>query len=139
MNVTPTTAALSVRAAPVVTPLALGRALIALLFVVSGLQKAWAFGDVAGWMASLGLPFAPYALAATIALEVSGGLALLAGWRARPIAALLAAFVVAATLVSHAFWAVPAEQFADQLTHFLKNLAIIGGLVLVALPAPRRT
>ena len=110
----------------------IGRSLIALLFIVSGIQKALAFSAVAGWMASLGLPLAPYALGATIVLEVGAGMALLAGWHQRALAWLLAAFVVAATLVFHAFWAVPADQVADQLTHFLKNAAIVGGLILVA-------
>lgn len=115
----------------------LARALIALLFIVSGIQKAVGFGSVAGWMASEGIPFAEWALLATLLIEIVGGAALLSGSRQRVAAWLLAAFVVAATLVFHAFWAVPADQFADQLTHFLKNAAIVGGLLLLARGAPR--
>ena len=114
-----------------------GRALIALLFIVSGLQKATDFAAVAEWMASEGLPFASLALAATIVLEIVGGLALAVGVAVRPAAWTLGVFVVAASVVFHAFWSVPAEQLADQLSHFLKNAAILGGLLLVAGQAGR--
>lgn len=114
-----------------------GRILLAILFVVSGVQKIFAFDGVAAWMSGAGLPFASAALVLTIILEVAGGLAFAAGLRARLLAWILAAFVVVASLVFHAFWSVPAEQFGDQLTHFLKNLAIAGGLVLVAAREPR--
>ncbi len=111
---------------------ALGRVLLALLFVVSGVQKVLGFDGVAAWMGSLGLPYASTALGLTIALEVVGGLALALGFRARLLAWALVAFVVVASVVFHAFWSAPAEQFSDQLTHFLKNLAIVGGLILIA-------
>jgi putative oxidoreductase len=117
---------------PAVPSPALARVLIALLFIVSGLQKAFGFEGVAGWMAGEGVPLAPLALAATIAVEIVAGAALLLGFAQRIAAWLLAGFVVAATLVFHAFWSVPAEQFADQLTHFLKNAAIVGGLLMLA-------
>lgn len=111
---------------------ATGRILLANLFVVSGVQKIFAFEGVAAWMSSVGMPFASAALVLTIALEVAGGLAFAIGLRARLLAWTLAAFVAVASVVFHAFWSVPSEQFGDQLTHFLKNLAIAGGLVLVA-------
>ncbi len=115
----------------------LGRTLIAFLFVVSGAQKAFTFADVAAWMTSLGLPYVPWVLSLTIALEIGGGIALALGIGARLLSWTLAAFVIAATIVFHAFWSSPAEQFGDQLTHFLKNLAIVGGLLLVVVRKPR--
>jgi putative oxidoreductase len=119
------------------TDLVLGRVLVAVLFVASGIHKATDFASVAGWMAAEGLPFAPLALAATIILEIAGGLALACGVAVRATAWVLTAFVVAATLLFHAFWAVPTEQFADQLAHFLKNAAIVGALMLAARQARR--
>lgn len=113
-------------------PALAARSLIALLFIVSGIQKAVTFEAVVGWMASEGVPLAPLALAATLAIELVSGAALLFGLGQRLAAWVLAGFVVAATLAFHAFWLVPAEQFADQLTHFLKNGAIVGGLLLIA-------
>lgn len=47
-------------------------------------------------------------------------------------AAALAAFLVPATLLAHRFWGIPPQDRSRQLTQFLKNLAIIGGLVALA-------
>ena len=101
--------------------LVLGRALIALLFVASGVQKTLAFDGVADWVAGSGVPLAPYALAATIALEVIAGLALLSGWRLRWVAWLLIAFVVVATAVFHAFWALPSGAGGRSTDAFLEE------------------
>ncbi len=117
---------------------ATGRILLAVLFVASGVQKIFAFDSVAAWMSSAGLPFASAALVLTIVLEVAGGLAFALGLGARLLAWTLAAFVVVASIVFHAFWSVPADQFGDQLTHFLKNLAIAGGLLMVVACGPGR-
>jgi putative oxidoreductase len=109
----------------------LGRAAIGLLFVVSGLNKALAFSYVTGWMASMGVPFANLALAGAIAIEVIGGLMLVTGIGARLAAIALALFLIPVTAIFHAFWAADAAHFQDQLTHFLKNVAIFGGMLLV--------
>jgi len=63
------------------------------------------------------------------AVEFFGGLALALGAWTRPAAILVAGFAVAATLIAHRFWDVPAEQQAMQLIQFMKNLAIVGGLL----------
>jgi putative oxidoreductase len=70
----------------------------------------------------------------TIAIEVGGGLLLILGKQTRWAALALAAFVVPVTLVFHAFWSADAASFQDQLTHFLKNVAIFGGLLLLTGP-----
>jgi putative oxidoreductase len=56
---------------------------------------------------------------------------LITGWQARWASLALAAFIVPATLVFHAFWNADAASFNDQLTAFLKNAAIFGGMLLV--------
>lgn len=117
---------------PVSIAFHLGRVFIASLFIASGINKALTFGATAAWMSSLGVPFSSFALVATIALEIGVGLALALGFAVRGSALLLAVFVVGATFVFHAFWAAPAEQFADQFTHFLKNVAIVGALLVLA-------
>ncbi|MGK5045252.1 DoxX family protein [Janthinobacterium sp. GB4P2] len=86
----------------------LGRAALGVLFFVSGLLKIGGFAGVAGYMASQGLPIANILLVGVIVLEVGGGLLLLTGWQAR--------------------WA---AHFQDQLTNFLKNLSIFGGMLLL--------
>jgi putative oxidoreductase len=108
-----------------------GRALVGLLFVVSGINKVFAFSYVAGWMASMGLPLASLLLAGTIALEVGGGLALITGFQARWASLGLALFLVPVTLIFHAFWGAGAAEFQNQLNHFLKNVAILGAMLVI--------
>lgn len=108
-----------------------GRALIGVLFAVSGINKILGFSYVAGWMASSGLPFASVLLAATIVLEVGTGLMLITGIQARYAAAALALFLIPTTAIFHAFWSADAASFQGQLTHFLKNVAIFGSVLIV--------
>jgi putative oxidoreductase len=109
----------------------IARAFIGVLFVVSGINKILGFSYVAGWMASSGLPFADVLLAATIVLEVGAGLMLVTGIQARLAAAALALFLIPTTAIFHAFWSADAAGFQGQLTHFLKNVAIFGSMLMV--------
>ena len=59
------------------------------------------------------------------------GLMVLAGWNARWGAVLLALFTIPATLIFHNFWAVDAAQYQNQFNHFMKNLAVLGGLAYI--------
>ena len=111
--------------------LMIARTLLGVLFLVSGLAKIGRFAGVAGFMASKGLPAAEILLVATIALEVAGGLALIAGWRVRYVAWALLVFTGLAAVIFHAFWAAEAPAYQNQLNHFLKNVAIMGGLLCV--------
>lgn len=109
--------------------LLLGRTLLGALFLISGLAKIGRFAGVAGFMTSKGLPAADMLLVATIALEVAGGLALIAGWRVRHVAWALLVFTGLAAVIFHAFWAAEPTAYQNQLNHFLKNVAIMGGLL----------
>ncbi len=108
-----------------------GRALAGLLFLVSGINKILGFSYVAGWMSSSGLPAAGVLLTLTILLEVGAGLALITGFQARFAAAALALFLVPVTLVFHGFWHADAAEVQNQLNHFMKNVAILGGMLVV--------
>lgn len=120
------------------TLLLLARIFIAALFLVAGARKLLTYAATAGYFAKLGFP-APEALAVVaIAIELGAGLMLLAGWRTRWAAWLLVVFVVIATAMAHRFWQVEPAQFANQLNHFLKNIAIMGGLIFVATFGPGR-
>jgi putative oxidoreductase len=112
--------------------LLLGRVLLSVIFILSGLGKLPHFHDVAGMMAGKGIPLASVALAITLLIEIGGGLMLLTGYKARYAALVIAVWLVPVTLVFHNFWAVPAAQQQDQMINFLKNLAIIGGLLVTA-------
>jgi putative oxidoreductase len=112
--------------------LLLARLALAALFVLSGLGK---LADLAGFAAGLerlGVPAAALLARANAGVELLGGLALALGARTRGAALLLAGSTVAATLLAHGFWAAPAGQQAAQTIHFVKNLAIVGGLLAVA-------
>lgn len=109
-----------------------GRTLLGTLFLVSGLGKIGRFTAVAGFMASKGLAAAEPLLVATIILEIAGGLALIAGWRTRWAAWALLVFTGLAGAIFHAFWFADGPAFQNQLNHFLKNAAIMGGLLCLA-------
>ena len=111
------------------------RILLAALFVISGTRKILAFGFVSGMMAQKGFPIADVFLVATIVVEIAGGLMLVANWNAKYAALTLAAFTLATAAIFHGFWnfwGAPLPEFNNQLNHFLKNVAIAGGLLLVA-------
>ncbi len=113
-----------------------GRLLLSLIFIVSGLGKVANFSGTAAYMASAGLPFVDLLLVLTIVVELGGGLLLALGWKARWAAAAIFLFLIPATLVFHAFWAMPAEQASMQQIQFMKNLAIMGGMLVFAALGP---
>src|SRR5512139_2611999 len=102
-----------------------GRILLASLFVWSGIGKITGFAGNAGFIASKGLPMAELLTVAAIVAELGGGLAIIAGWKVRWSALALIAFTIVASIVFHAFWAVPPEQAMMQQINFMKNTAII--------------
>jgi putative oxidoreductase len=102
-----------------------GRVLLALLFFVSGLGKLGAYAATQGYMASHGVPGALLPL--VIALELGGGMLIVAGLWTRAAALALAGFSILSALLFHA-------NFADQMQQImlLKNFAIAGGFLLLA-------
>jgi putative oxidoreductase len=115
------------------SPLVLtGRILLALLFITAGYSKLTNLGGTAGYIASGGLPF-PSVLALGVGLlELFGGLALAAGFKARWAALVLGLFTLLASVLFHNFWAAAPEQQMVQYLMFMKNLAVAGGMFVVA-------
>ena len=109
-----------------------GRLLLALMFVLAGFSKLGNLEGTAGYIASGGLPMASVLAVVVGLLELFGGLAIAVGFQARWAALALGLFTLAATLLFHRFWAVPAEQAFVQQLMFMKNLSVAGGLFLVA-------
>lgn len=114
----------------------LGRIGLGLIFLLSGFGKITGFEGTTQYIAAGGLPLPAVAAALAIAVEVVGGAALIAGVKARWAALALIAFTAVATFAFHAFWAVPAAQAYLQQIMFLKNVAIIGGLLFVVAQGP---
>lgn len=112
--------------------LAAARVLIASLFLVAGLRKVMNWTATMGAFSKLGVPLVEVVLPLVVLLELAGGLMLVFGWRVRWVAYVLAVFTLAAGIIGHAFWSVDAAQFGNQLNHFLKNVAVCGGLVCLA-------
>ena len=109
----------------------IGRLGLAALFLWSGYGKlAYMDGNV-GYMKAYGMPAAELLIWPVLLVELAAGAMLLVGWKARWAAVALALFTVPATFIFHAYWGVPADQVLNQQIHFMKNLAILGGLLTV--------
>lgn len=120
------------------TPLVVvGRILLALMFVLSGFDKLTNVQGTAGYIAgAAGLPM-PAALAVLAGLlELVGGLAIITGFWARWAALALAVFTLVASFLFHPFWSVPADQQFMQQLLFMKNLAVTGGMLILAALGP---
>jgi putative oxidoreductase len=112
--------------------LRLGRALVALIFIVSGFGKITGFAGTRDMMAGAGFPVATLFLIGAIVLEVSGGLALLAGVKTRWAAIALIVFLIPATIIFHAVHITDSAQGQMQMIETLKNLSILGALIYFA-------
>lgn len=115
-----------------------GRILLSAIFIVSGFSKLFIFHSVAGMLAGKGFPLATIAAGIAIAIELLGGLAILLGFQAKAIAWIVFLYLIPTTLMFHNFWAMQGAMRMDNQVHFLKNLAIMGGLLLLASNGPGR-
>jgi putative oxidoreductase len=117
--------------------------MLASIFVISGVRvlinpgegRIQAARRVTPWLekADPRLPADPETLVrAKAATDIVAGLALATGRFTRPAAAVLAAGLIPTTYAGHPFWAAPKEDRANQQIHFLKNLGLLGGLLLAA-------
>ncbi|MGC8915448.1 MAG: DoxX family protein [Thermoanaerobaculum sp.] len=102
-----------------------------MIFIVSGINKIMDWDGTAGYMASKGMPMVPLFLLGALVFELVGGLSVLLGFKARMGAILLIIFIVPATLIFHNFWTLEGMERQIQMMMFMKNLAILGGLLLV--------
>jgi putative oxidoreductase len=114
-------------------PLALltGRVLLAAIFVHEGIGKIGNYNAASAYVRAFGLPDA--LLPVAIAVELGCGLAIALGLFTRVSATLLAGFCLVTAVVFH-------TKFSEinQLLHFEKNLAIAGGLLVLAIAGPGR-
>jgi putative oxidoreductase len=106
-----------------------GRILLVVAFLLSGLGKLGAYSATAAYMSSAGVPGALLPL--VIITELGGALAIIVGWKTRTVALLLAGFCLLTAITFH-------RNFADQnqMIHFLKNLSIAGGFLLLVANGP---
>ncbi|QYY32774.1 MULTISPECIES: DoxX family protein [Cupriavidus] len=126
-----TTATISVTPTTVARLYSVGRALIGSLFLISGLMKMSSFAGYSAWIASAELPMPSLLLVLAMTIEIAGGLTLISGWNAKWGALLLAVFLVPTTLIFHGFWRADLADSWNQFNHILKNVAILGGMLVV--------
>lgn len=113
----------------------LGRILLSAIFVISGFGKLMAPAMTQEYMAHMHLLMVKVLYVPTVIVELGGGLLLLLGWKARSAAVVLFLFLIPVTLTFHTQWTTP-EQKMMQMTQVWKNLAIMGGLLMVAASGP---
>jgi putative oxidoreductase len=116
--------------------LLVGRILIGVLFLVAGLMKVVNVAGTTAYMTRLGFPAPELFAYLSIVIEVGGGILLIVGWQTRKVAWFLALYVMVALGAAHRFWEYDQAQRVNQINHFLKNLAITGGLIFVAIFGP---
>jgi putative oxidoreductase len=107
----------------------IGRLGLAALFLWSGYGKLVHMDGNVGYMKAFGLPAADLLIWPVLLVELAAGAMLLVGWKARWAAIALVLFTLPATFIFHAYWSVPADQALNAQIHFMKNLAIVGGLL----------
>ncbi len=106
----------------------LSRILICIIFLMAGFGKIMDPQGTMKYMVAMGMPFTGFFLVCAIIVEIGGGLSILLGYKAKWGARALLLFLIPVTLIFH-------HNFADkmQMILFLKNLAIIGGLLQIAM------
>ena len=112
--------------------------LVVVLFCVSGAQKLMNPAGVVAAVSGKGLPYPEVLGYLTIAAELGLGLLIALGFYARAASVLLAVFTLATIVVFHNFWAMSGEAARTNQIQAMKNLSIIGGLLMIAAAGPGR-
>lgn len=112
--------------------LLVGRVLLSAIFILSGINKIVDYEATARYMESAHLFLIPILLVIAALIEFFGGLFLLIGYRTRYAALLLFLYLIPTTLLFHNFWGAEGASQQAQMIHFMKNLAIMGGLLYAA-------
>jgi putative oxidoreductase len=110
----------------------LARVVLSSIFLFSGFGKVTDWSGTAEHMAGEGMVAVPLLLAGAIAVELGAGTALLTGCWTRAAALALIVFLIPTTVIFHDFWAFEGMARQNQMFHFLKNVALIGGLLKFA-------
>lgn len=120
------------------TVLLLARVMLGAIFVQSGFGKLTGLAGFTASMEGMGVPMASVAAPIGACVEFFGGLAIVLGAWTALAAILVAGFTVAASLIAHRFWDAPADQRMMQTIQFMKNVAIVGGLLTLVAAGPGR-
>ena len=114
----------------------IGRLLIVYIFATSGIAKVFDWSGNVQYMSTRHLPLIPVLLAIAMLIEIVGSICLITGLYARAAAFVMFLYLTAVTVVFHNYWAFSGMLAGAQETHFRKNLAIMGGLLMIAAQGP---
>jgi putative oxidoreductase len=109
-----------------------GRFCLSALFIISAVTDLINWLPMTMLLTNKGVPFSPFFLGVAVLLKLAGGSLLVLGIQVRWAVLALVLFLLPTTFIFHDFWASAAQDQPDQFIHFLKNLAILGGLLMVA-------
>jgi putative oxidoreductase len=118
-----------------IIPLA-GRLMITYIFATSGIGKVFSWSSNVQYMSTRHLPLIPVLLAIAAIVELGGSICLITGYQARIAAFIMFLYTTAVTVIFHNYWAATGMMAGMQETHFRKNLAIMGGLLILAYSGP---
>lgn len=114
------------------TPLpAIGRILMALIFVLAGISKLGAIAATSAHMADHGIPYANILVWGVVALELGGGILLIVGFLTRLAATAFFFYLLALAVIFHAYWTMSGAQAHAQHGEFFEHLAMMGGMLFV--------
>lgn len=111
--------------------LLVGRILISILFIASGIFKVTHWSETLAYVRELGIVLENAALAVTVVLQLLGGLFILFGYRTRLGVVLLLIFLLPVSFIAHAYWNSSASDYQNNLWAFWKNMSLVGGLFYV--------
>jgi putative oxidoreductase len=114
----------------------LGRLLIIYIFLTSGISKVTAWDNNVAYMSTRHLPAVPLLLAVAAIIELGGSICIAIGYHARIAAFVMFLYTAALTVMFHNYWSFTGQLAGTQETHFRKNLAIMGGLLILAYSGP---
>jgi putative oxidoreductase len=111
---------------------ALGRLLIALIFIRAGINKIGSLAATAATMRNHGIPYPDILVWGAIVLELGGGLMLVAGLYARWVALALFFYTFSLALIFHPYWTVGDPAAArTEASSFFGHLSMMGGMLFV--------
>jgi putative oxidoreductase len=110
----------------------IGRLLIVYIYATSGIAKLLNWSGNVAYMETRHLPMVPVLLGIALIIELAGSLCLIFGSWARAAAFVMFLYTTVLTILFHNYWAFSGMLRGTQETHFRKNLAIMGGLLILA-------
>ena len=110
-----------------------GRFLLGMYFIIPGIQKITDFENMSAYMQAHDVPLIGVLLPLTILIQLAAGTALIVGFKGKLAAFILAGLTLVISIYMHDFWGME-EGVArmHEMQNFVKNMAIMGGLLVVA-------